>query len=95
VLLFGLLGSSFSAAQSLMKGKSDSIIPNVFVMLTPVLFGAVAGLAGFAVHGYLSGLFNFPQPHWGALLGLSFLFGILCQRVLARFAAPKRKKKNR
>lgn len=95
VLLFGLLGSSFSAAQSLMKGKSDSIIPNVFVMLTPVLFGAVAGLAGFALHEYLSGLFNFPRPHWGALLGLSFLFGMLCQRVLARFATPKRRKKNR
>ncbi|HKT52477.1 MAG TPA: NUDIX hydrolase [Candidatus Angelobacter sp.] len=94
VLLFGLLGSSFSAAQSLMRGKSDSIIPNVFVMLTPVLFGAVAGLAGFAVHEYLSGLFNFPRPHWGALLGLSFLFGMLCQRVLARFAVPKRRKKN-
>jgi 8-oxo-dGTP pyrophosphatase MutT (NUDIX family) len=95
VLLFGLLGSCFSAAQSLMKGKSDSIIPNVFVMLSPVLFGAVAGLAGFAVHEYLSGLFNFPRPHWGALLGLSFLFGMLCQRVLARFATPKRRKKNR
>jgi 8-oxo-dGTP diphosphatase len=95
VLLFGLLGSSFSAAQSLMKGKSDSIIPNVFVMLTPVLFGAVAGLAGFALHEYLSGLFSFPRPHWGALLGLSFLFGMLCQRVLARLAVPKRRKKNR
>ena len=95
VLLFGLLGSSFSAAQSLMKSKSDSIIPNVFVMLTPVLFGAVAGLAGFAVHEYLSGLFGFQRPHWGALLSLSFLFGMLCQRVLARLAVPKRRKKNR
>lgn len=95
VLLFGMLGSSFSAAQSLMKGKSDSIIPNVFVMLTPVLFGAVAGLGGLAVHEYLSGLFNFPRPHWGGLLGLSFLFGMLCQRVLARFAVPRRRKKNR
>lgn len=95
VLLFGLLGSSFSAAQSLMKGKSDSIIPNVFVTLTPVLFGAVAGLAGYAVHEYLSGIFSFPRAHWGALLGLSFLFGMLCQRVLARFAVPKRRKKNR
>ncbi len=95
VLLFGLLGSCFSAAQFLMKGKNDSFIPNVFVMLTPVLFGSVAGLGGLAVHEYLSGLFNFPRPHWGALLGLSFLFGMLCQRVLARFAVPKRRKKNR
>ncbi len=93
VLLFGLLGSAFSASQLLMKGKTDSIIPNVFVMVTPVLFGAVAGLAGFGVHEYLSGLFNFARPHWGALLGMAFLFGMLCQRLLARMAVPKRRRK--
>jgi 8-oxo-dGTP pyrophosphatase MutT (NUDIX family) len=95
VLLFGLLGSSFSACHSLMKGKNDSIIPNVFVMLTPVLFGPVAGLAGFGIHEYLSGLYNFPQPRWGALLTMAFLFGMLAQRVLARFAVQTRRKKVR
>jgi 8-oxo-dGTP diphosphatase len=95
VLLFGLLGSSFSACHSLMKGKNDSIIPNVFVMLTPVLFGPVAGLAGFGIHEYLSGLYNFPQPHWGALLTMAFLFGMLGQRVLVRFAVQTRRKKMR
>lgn len=95
VILFGLLGSSFSAAQSLMRGKSDSIIPNMFVLLTPVLFGAIAGLAGLGIHEYISGMFNFPHPHWGALLALAFLFGILSQRVLARFAVQKRRKKSR
>jgi len=60
-----------------------------------VLFGAVAGLGGLAVHEYLAGLLNFPHPHWGALLGLAFLFGMLCQRVLARLAVPKRRKKTR
>jgi 8-oxo-dGTP diphosphatase len=95
VLLFGLLGSSFSAAQSLMRSNSDSIIPNVVVMLTPVLFGSVAGLAGFAIHEYLAGLFDFPQPHWGALLGMSFLFGLLGERVLARVAVQKRSKFSR
>lgn len=95
VLLFGLLGSSFSASQALMKGKTDSFIPNVFVLLTPVLFGAVAGLGGLAVHEYLAGLLNFTGPHWGALLGMAFLFGMLCQRVLARLAVPKRRKKAR
>jgi 8-oxo-dGTP diphosphatase len=93
VLLFGLLGAAFSASQLLMKGKTDSIIPNVFVMVTPVLFGAVAGLAGFGIHEYLSGLFNFARPHWGALLGMAFLFGMLCQRLLARMAVPKRRRK--
>lgn len=95
VLLFGLLGSSFSAAQSLMRSKSDSIIPNVVVMLTPVLFGPVAGLAGFAIHEYLAGLFDFPQPHWGALLAMSFLFGLLGERVLARLAVQKRRSLSR
>jgi 8-oxo-dGTP pyrophosphatase MutT (NUDIX family) len=95
VLLFGLLGSSFSACHALMKGKNDSIIPNVFVMLTPVLFGPVAGLAGFGIHEYLSGLFNFPHPHWGAMLSLSFLFGMLGERILARFAVQNRRKKGR
>ncbi|HWG48331.1 MAG TPA: NUDIX domain-containing protein [Candidatus Acidoferrales bacterium] len=93
VLLFGLLGSAFSASQLLMKGKTDSIIPNVFVMVTPVLFGAVAGLAGFGIHEYLTGLFNFTRPHWGALLGMAFLFGMLCQRLLARMAVPNRRRK--
>lgn len=91
-LLFGLLGSSFSAAQSLMRSKSESMIPNLIVMLTPVLFGSVAGLAGFAIHEHLAVLLDFQQPHWGALLGVSFLFGILGERVLARFAVQKRRK---
>jgi hypothetical protein len=95
VLLFGLLGSCFGTAQSLMRGKSDSMIPNVFVMLTPVLFGGVAGLAGFGIHEYLSGLYGFTHTHWGGLLGMAFLFGMLGQRVLARFTGNKRRKKTR
>ncbi len=95
VLLFGLLGSTFAAAHSLMRGKNDSMIPNMFVMLTPVLFGPVAGLAGFGIHEYLSGVFNFSYTHWGAMLSMAFLFGMLSQRALARFAGGKRRKKPR
>jgi 8-oxo-dGTP diphosphatase len=95
VLLFGLLGSSFSAAHSLMRGKNDSMIPNMFVMLTPVLFGPLAGLAAFGIHEYLSGVFNFSYTHWGAMLTMAFLFGMLVQRVLARLAGGKRRKKAR
>jgi 8-oxo-dGTP diphosphatase len=95
VLLFGLFGASFAACHALMKGNNDSIIPNVFVMLTPVLFGPVAGLAGFGIHEYLSGLYNFPQPHWGAMLSLSFLFGTLAQRMLARFTGQGRRQRIR
>jgi hypothetical protein len=90
VLLFGLLGSCFGTAQSLMRGKSDSMIPNVFVMLTPVLFGGVAGLAAFGIHEYLSGLYGFTYTHWGALLAMAFLFGLLGQRLLALFCGGKR-----
>ena len=93
VLLFGLLGSCFGTAQSLMRGKNDSMIPNVFVMLTPVLFGGVAGLAAFGIHEYLSGLYGFTYTHWGALLAMAFLFGLLGQRVLALFTGGKRRRK--
>ncbi|MFI5104805.1 MAG: hypothetical protein ACHP79_07775, partial [Terriglobales bacterium] len=93
VLLFGLLGSSFSAAHSLMTGKNDSIVPNVVIMLTPVLFGAVAGLAGFAVHEYLVARFSHGPSYLSALFALSFLFGMLGQRLLARFAVSKRRKR--
>jgi 8-oxo-dGTP diphosphatase len=95
VLLFGLLGSCFGTAQSLMRGKNDSMIPNVFVMLTPVLFGGVAGLAAFGIHEYLSGLYGFTYTHWGALLAMAFLFGLLGQRVLALFTGGKRRRKTK
>jgi 8-oxo-dGTP diphosphatase len=95
VLLFGLLGSCFGAAQSLMRGKSDSMIPNMFVMLTPVIFGSVAGLAAFGLHEYLSGLYGFTYTHWGALLGMAFLFGLLGQRMLARITGGKLRKKTK
>ena len=95
VLLFGLLGSSFSAAHSLMRGKNESRIPNVFVMLTPVLFGTIAGLAGYATFEYLAWLLKISGPHIAGILALAFLFGVLTQRILARLAGPKRRKKPR
>jgi 8-oxo-dGTP diphosphatase len=95
VLLFGLLGSSFAAAHSLMRGKNESRIPNVFVMLTPVLFGGVAGLAGFGTFEYVAWLLNISGSHTAGILALSFLFGMLTQRVLARLATSKRRKKAR
>jgi len=64
-------------------------------MLTPVLFGPLAGLAAFGIHEYLSGVFNFSYTHWGAMLTMAFLFGMLVQRVLARLTGGKRRKKAR
>jgi 8-oxo-dGTP diphosphatase len=93
VLLFGLLGSSFSAAHSLMTGKNGSMVPNVVIMLTPVLFGAVAGLAGYAIHEYLVTRFSQGPTYLSALFALAFLFGMLGQRLLARFSINKRRKR--
>ncbi len=92
VLVFGLLGSAVCAAQSLIHGKSETRAPNVYVMLAPVLFGAVASLAGYAIHQYLVVTLDPSQPHPNALFAIAFLFGCLGQLVLARFTAPPRRR---
>jgi len=91
-MLFGLIGAAFCSAQSLILGKNESRIPNIFVTLTPVLFGAVAGLAGFAIYEYLATTFNVAQQHVSAVLSLAFLFGCIGQRVLARIAGPRKER---
>jgi 8-oxo-dGTP diphosphatase len=91
VLLFGLLGASACAAQSLIHGKSESRAPNLYVMLAPVLLGAVASLAGYAIHQYLVFMLDPGRPHPNALLAMAFLFGCLGQRVLARFSHPRQR----
>jgi 8-oxo-dGTP pyrophosphatase MutT (NUDIX family) len=90
VLLFGLLGSTACAAQSLIHGRNESMTPKVYVMLAPVLLGAVASLIGYAIHQYLVSVLDPGQPHSYALLALAFLFGCLGQRVLARFSGLPR-----
>jgi 8-oxo-dGTP diphosphatase len=93
VLFFGLLGAAFCAAQSLILGRSESRIPNSFVTLAPVLFGAVAGLAGYAVYEYMPLLtFNSGERHTSAILALAFLFGCLGQRLLAHMAVGRKRK---
>lgn len=92
VLIFGLLGASACAAQSLIHGKSESRAPNLYVMLAPVLFGEVASLAGYAVHQYLVTTFDPGQPHLNALFTLAFLFGCLGQLLLARFTGVSRQR---
>ena len=92
-LLFGLLGACFSAVHWLMRGRNDSRISNVFVMLTPVLLGGVAGMAGHSVYEYLVWALNLTTPHLGGDLALAFLSGILGQRVLARLAVTQSRKR--
>ncbi len=96
VLFFGLLGSTFCSAQSLILGRVESRISNLFITLTPVLFGAIAGLAGYAIYEYMAVLtFHTGERHTSAVLGLAFLFGCLGQRLLARIASGRKRKKVR
>lgn len=93
-LLFGLLGASFSAVHWLMRGKSDSRVPDSLVMLTPVILGGVAGMAGHSIYEYLVWALNITTPHLGGDLGLAFLAGMLGQRMLARFAGGTPRKRH-
>ncbi len=96
VLFFGLLGATFCSAQSLILGRNESRIPNLFLTLTPVFFGAIAGLAGYAVYEYMAFLtFNSGTRHVSAVLGIAFLCGCLGQRLLARMAKARKTKKVR
>jgi 8-oxo-dGTP pyrophosphatase MutT (NUDIX family) len=90
VLLFGLLGASACAAQSLIHGRSESRAPNVYVMLAPVLLGALASLAGYAIHQYLVATLDPGRAHPNALFALAFLFGCLGQLLLARYTGQSR-----
>ena len=93
VLFFGLLGSTFCAAQSLIVGRNESRPANLFITLTPVFFGAVAGLLGYAVYEYMPMLtFHSGERHNSAVMGLAFLFGCLGQRLLAHISRGRKRK---
>lgn len=93
VLFFGLLGSTFCSAQSLILGRNESRPANLFITLTPVFFGAVAGLLGYAVYEYMPLLtFHSGERHISAVMGLAFLFGCLGQRLLAHISSDRKRK---
>jgi hypothetical protein len=88
VLFFGLLGAAFSAAGSLMSAGADAKIPervaNQFVTSSRALFGAVAGLAGYAFYqskvlDIRVGSDNGP----GGALAVAFLFGFAGEQLIA------------
>jgi hypothetical protein len=93
VLFFGLLGAAFCAVQSLVRGRNESVTQGFLVTLTPVLFGATCGLAGYAIYEYMSYyVFRSGEQHTSAIMAISFLFGCLGQRMLARMAGVRKKK---
>ncbi len=93
VLLFGLLGSSVCSAQSLIAGRNEAAASNLFITLTPVLFGALAGLGGYAIYEYMPSItFHSGERHMSAVMALAFLFGCLEQRLLAHLAGGRKRK---
>jgi hypothetical protein len=88
VLFFGLLGAAFSAAGSLMRAGADAKIPervaNQFVTSSRALFGAGAGLAGYAF--YQSKLLDIRvggDAGPGGALAVAFLFGFAGEQLIA------------
>jgi hypothetical protein len=88
VLFFGLLGAAFSAAGALMSAGADAKIPervaNQFVTSSRALFGAGAGLAGYAFYqskvlDIRVGSDNGP----GGALAVAFLFGFAGEQLIA------------
>jgi 8-oxo-dGTP diphosphatase len=93
VLFFGLLGSTVCSAQSLILGRNESRPANLFITLTPVFFGAVAGLLGYAVYEYMPLLtFHSGERHISAVMGLAFLFGCLGERLLAHISGGRKRR---
>ena len=93
VLFFGLLGSTVCSAQTLILGRNESRPANLFITITPVLFGALAGLLGYAVYEYMPLLtFHSGERHISAVMGLAFLFGCLGQRLLAHISRGRKRK---
>lgn len=93
VLLFGLLGSAVSSAHLLISGKSEAVASSLFITITPVLFGALAGLCGYAIYEYMPSItFHSGDRHISAVMALAFLFGCLGQRLLAHLAGGRKRK---
>jgi hypothetical protein len=88
VFFFGLLGAAFSAAGSLMStgegGRIPERVANQFVTSARALFGAGAGLAGYAL--YQSKLLDIrigSDTAPGTALAVAFLFGFAGEQLIA------------
>lgn len=88
VLFFGLLGSAFSAAGSLMNANATDKIPervaNQFVTIARALFGSGVGLAGYALfQSKMLDVHFGSEAGPGGSLGIAFLFGVAGERLIA------------
>jgi hypothetical protein len=92
VTAVGILGASFSAAQSLITNSAKDRIPervaNHYVTMIRALFGAAAGLAGYAfLRSNLVNIVMTEKPALGASVAIAFLFGYAGERLVAGIAA--------
>jgi len=89
VLFFGLLGAAFSATLSLIGAASDVRVPeriaNRFVTIARAIFGAGAGLAGYAFYQskVLDMRIGDDNGPAGALT-VAFIFGFMGERLIAK-----------
>ncbi|HEY2913420.1 MAG TPA: NUDIX hydrolase [Candidatus Angelobacter sp.] len=92
VLFFGLLGSAICSAQSLIAGRNEAAASNLFITLAPVLFGALAGLGGYAAYEYMPSItFHSGERHISAVMALAFLCGCMGQRLLAHLSNGRKR----
>jgi ADP-ribose pyrophosphatase YjhB (NUDIX family) len=92
VLLFGILGAGFSAAQSIIRSSAKNApiperVSNHWVTTARALFGAVAGLAGYAF--LQSKIFSTTvvDGKIGSMLAISFLFGFTGEKLILGIVA--------
>jgi hypothetical protein len=93
VASFGILGSGFSVAQSLITISSASRMPervaNHWVTMMRVTFGAIAGVAGYAF--YLSQLISIRigdgKDSTGVALTVAFAFGYAGEKLISKIVA--------
>jgi 8-oxo-dGTP pyrophosphatase MutT (NUDIX family) len=98
VLTVGILGASFSAAQSLIANTTKSTIPervaNHYVTIIRALFGATGGLAGYVfLQSEIIKVANLKGP--GVGFATAFLFGYAGERLIAGIASSVKDKAER
>lgn len=90
VLLFGLLGASFSCAQALIGDAGSRSVPqrmtDHYVTVTRVFSGAIIGLASHVF--FISGAFTIKglENSIGAAFTVAYIFGYTGEKLVARVA---------
>jgi len=97
VMIFGLLGASFSCAQSLIGETGARSIPervaDHYVTITRVFSGAIVGLASYSFHISKAFTIKGLEDSIGAAFAIAFIFGYTGEKLVARVANAGSSKK--